>query len=1035
MTGLRLGVFLSPPSFPFVLTVPKMPSPNPLPVPTVPSSNMTPALQGERLPSPEASYFSLRPPAQPQSSAPGDFPGSPSPIQRTDTGISSNSSNLLRTPPGPESQSRQDPSYFKPRHSHSRQTRTTSPSEHLPNPTCFSPGLSSSGSFHSSDFGHSGCSYSSSEFLTPPQGQPDTDNPPYKARQPSSESLTMARKLRKANTMPHDKEHKRKRRHRKHHKCGQKKVKLYQHQNRSYWWLPSGCQVAPTAPRGQKQLCEGHAGHYTPKKTRYGNIDTYGRLPPDLRSNPAPAVVTRRWSSVEIGAHQIMLESTLPLKPTTPQIRTSGSLVDDFVPRMLSKPYRSSTFTRGAIDHDRDHDIVRTVRTRLTLRMVPGEKLNTPESITLRRASGEGPGARQSDETGEATPRARYHNTEKKRYSAAYLITAEDIDSITELIEANLRRNYDSYGNYDRHAYSTPPSQQTTPTSGVTGRTVVPSNGYVNQSAAAMTELLPTCPKSRSPLNYLQVVPEGKTKNGTIPRTDSQKSVHEVIWESGGSPRSLSSIADEDDPKHSVPCGSEPSTPSKITFQTSPAFRPDKGDAFDPKNANASISEWSGRCPHNDIAVVLTSSDSDSNDVLLEGSTYSGPPKPGIGPEMQAPKATPRTRARPPLRSAISETELQDVVSFPPLTPRKKTNDWYSPLPPMEMDMSPPLSTRRSLYDIGIDVSFGPSSSKTVTPKSSRTSWVRSTQVSPSRSIEFDPNYEIRCKSPRPHLEDYERRKSVIKAHPNATAHIGDISTAGSSLGTTSHVKRKSSTPSVQRPRSRRICESAAVRALISTTSGGRQSSPSRVRTSPPAEYAVTRPNRGVNTGERNSPPTLWARPEPGPSFSERIPESSSEGSHLDERSTSSTPRLPRVRTIDNVHKGEHEAPPSKWRAPSPCPSPRPPSPSEYASEYEDARESLPNNPNPSADSTQIKATWADRLSLIRLKSPPLPAVDRIGIYGRMTGGQRRPRGDPCGETVGTEPHVCDSCPKPSEPHVCDDCAKDPRTPSIDWIG
>lgn len=91
---------------------------------------------------------------------------------------------------------------------------------------------------------------------------------------------------------------------------------------------------------------------------------------------------------------------------------------------------------------------------------------------------------------------------------------------------------------------------------------------------------------------------------------------------------------------------------------------------------------------------------------------------------------------------------MQDVVSFPPLTPRKKTIDWYSPLPPIEVEMP-----RRSLYDIGVDVSFGLSSTKTVTPRSPQTSWVRSTQV-PSRSIEFNPNYEIRFKIPGPHSND-----------------------------------------------------------------------------------------------------------------------------------------------------------------------------------------------------------------------------------------------------------------------------------------
>lgn len=1008
-----------------------MPPQIPLPVPeiyTVTSSTPQPIAQNRR-PSPEASYFSLRAPAQHRFPPPGEFPGTPGPIQRVDTGSSSR-----LTPPGTDPHSRQDSSYFStPRRSQSGQTRTTSPSEHLPNPTCFSPGISSSGSFHSSEYGNSQCSYSSSEFLTPPRGQPDTDNPPYKPRRPSDESLTMVGRLRRANTMPNDKEQKRKKRHRKRHKCGQKKVKLYEHQNRSYWWLPSGCQVAPTAPRGQKQLCEGYAGHYTPKKTRYGTIDTYGRLSPGLRSTPVPAVVTRRWSSVEIGAHQIILRSTLPLGPTTPWVMTpNSSTVDNFVPKMLSKPYRSSTFTRGAIDHDRDHDIVRTVRKRLTLRKVPGERLVTPESITLRRASGESPEELQSNETGEATPRARHDRTEQKRPSVAYLITAEDIDSITDLIEANLRRDYDAYGRYDRHTCSTPGSQQTTPTASVTGTTLVPSKSC--QPSVSITEVESVTPRSRSQLNYLQVITEStaKSKKEGNSGTDSQKNSHEVIWESGGSPRSLSSVTDEEDAKRAEACSSEPSTQNKTTLQTPRASKDDKGDAFDPQNANDSINKWSWRLPQNDIAVVLTSSDSESNDILLEGRSDRG--NPGDEDVMPQPRANPKVRARPLLRSAVSESTLQDVESFPPLTPRKKTNDWYSPLPPIEAQMSPPLATSRSLYDIGIDVSFGPSSSKTVTPKSSRASWVRSIQVSPARSIEFDPNYEIRCKSPELYLEEHDRRKSVIKVHPSASARTGDLSTAGSSLGTSSHERRKSSNPGIQRPRSPRICESAAAQSLLGAMSVRRQSPPSRSHSPQPANKSTKRPAHSVNIGERTSSPTFQALLQASPPRPERIQESPSESLHPYNTKTGSTPRRPRVRTIDNIHKGKHETPPRKWRAPSPCPTPRSPSPSEFMSEYEDARESLPGSSGPNAIPPQTRRSWIDRLSLVSSKSLPLPAVDRVGIYGRMAGGQKKLRGDPCGEMSRREAHVCDGFSKRSDPHVCDDCAKDPRVPSIDWI-
>jgi hypothetical protein len=999
---------------------------SPLQVPQIytPSSSTPTSTPPEgRTPSPEISYFSPRPPrTQTRPKYSGDFVASLSTLQRAPP------ANLLSTFPTPESQpqSRQDSNYFTPtsHRSHSRHTRTTSPSDNLSNPSCFSPGLSSDGSFYSSDTGRSPCSYNSSDFLIPPQGQPDTDNPPYKARRASSESLTMVRKLRRANTIPYDKEHKRRRRYRKHHKCGQKKVKIHEYQNRSYWLLPAACQVAPTAPAGQKQLCENHREQYSPRHARRGNIDTHNPLCLGLRSKLAPVVVTRRWSSVEIGAHQVLLESTLPVKPNTPDI-TSSPQNDIHTPINLDQRYRSSTFTRGAIDQD----IVRTVRERLTLRKVPREELVTPASITLRKASGE---MRQSffgSEAGASTPITRQNcSLNKRRLSAAYLITTEDIDSITELIQTNLKRGYSSNSRFDLHAPSlTPPSRQGTPSPSITNRGVVPTNGFPADLVVTVAEVQPINVRPHSPLDYLQVIPSCKNKKDTIARTHSQKSFHEIIWQGGGSPRSVSTVADEDDIKRSAmwEFSSEPATPMTPSLYSADELpQPlviDKCDAFDPKNAKASISEWSWRCPRNEIPVVVTSSDSDSNDVSPAISGPQIPPMSSFLANRPTSKGKPSAGVRPPLRSVASETMLQ-VVSFPPLPPRKTTNDWYSPLPPMEIS-PPPLTTSQSLYDIGIDVSFGPSSSKTVTPKSSQTSWVRSTEVSPGPSIEFSPNYEIKSKSPDTNLNEKIRQKSVIKAHPSAFARTGDSSAVGSSIGASSGERRKSSTLGIQRKASPHLCDSSRVKSFVGYSSGERQGPPSwlRRKESPrPGDVFRTEAFSGTSVGERKGSPPRSPH-EPSPPLLQPIPTRPPTNAWPEGRRKSSSPRIQRVRTIDNAHKGEHEAP-TKWRAPSPFPTPRSPSPSEY----EDARESLPNSPSAGRNSTHIRNGWVDRLGLIRDRSPPLPAIDRVGIYGRMTGSQGTPRDDPCQ----------DPCfPLVAEPHDCDDCMKDPRTPSIDWIG
>ena len=65
---------------------------------------------------------------------------------------------------------------------------------------------------------------------------------------------------------------------------------------------------------------------------------------------------------------------------------------------------------------------------------------------------------------------------------------------------------------------------------------------------------------------------------------------------------------------------------------------------------------------------------------------------------------------------------------------------------------------------------------------------------------------------------------------------------------------------------------------------------------------------------------------------------------------------------------------------------------------------------------------------MIRGKTLPSPKVDHTGIYGKMTGSVRTARGDPCLSGVNGEEERC-------APHVCDDCAKDPRNPSVDWMG
>lgn len=521
------------------------------------------------------------------------------------------------TPPS-DREGRQDGSYFPSRTQHTTRqgTRSASPADNRSNSSRLSP---STQSYNSSELGLSTCSGSSSEYLTAPRFQGDSDLPPYKARGDSDDSLTMLKKARRANTMPHGKEARRKLKkgHSRRSKCSHRKAKMKDHQNQSNW-SHAGCQVVPTAPRGQKDMCEEIDGHHTRSKLR--NTDAKGR--PSSKRTPA-ATVGRRWSSVEIGAHQIISELTAALQPTWPGGLASPT--SEYVaPRPFGPPFKSSSFTRGAMDND----IVRTVRDRLTLRKLPSLQLQVPASITLRRASAVSSQSgtthtpstafKSSEPSVTSTPLAKLQGLLQQQKQTTYLITSKDIDSITALIEQNIRRQYEPRRR----------SKATTTSSGGSEPPVVTRNGVVVPrsqpdvaiiTAEAQTGFHP----SGEQVDYLQVTSSARRRNSSFNMSgiDTPRSIHEVIWQGGASARSRASTFG-DDKSNSMSYGDDSSgagTPRamfqhqecKTGLQESSR---NNGSAFDPQNANASINEWSLEIPKNDIALVVTSSDSESND-------------------------------------------------------------------------------------------------------------------------------------------------------------------------------------------------------------------------------------------------------------------------------------------------------------------------------------------------------------------------------------------------------------------------------------
>ncbi|KAG4440913.1 hypothetical protein IFR05_003603 [Cadophora sp. M221] len=660
---------------------------------------------------------------------------------------------------------------------------------------------------------------------------------------------------------------------------------------------------------------------------------------------PAPAVVARRWSSVEVGAHKIRLQSTLQsIVPRESNLRGSLNKGDRFSSENLSSRYRSSSFTRGAIDHE----IVRAVRERLTTRKVATDHLENPVepplSITLRRASGASgvsglsglsgrntPRAFDKDrysgeESGGTTPMAGYQDySQNQNYesTAAYLITNEDIESITLLIAEKLGHSHRSSSrNGAVEDESLPEQSSPTPrTPATSSKGTMHPTPLPAESTISVADFQHVSVEPPVSCNYLQVNDLQKP----IQRSSSNKSVHEVLWK--GSRKSTS----EDDGKLYDTSSLSGTSPESLSEKRSKKPSADIGNAFDPNNARESISEWSRRLGQNDIRMVVTSSNSDSADITPKSKAGTTKNRPPLRSAMSTPKVRVATRVRPFPRYAASHEQLQDVVSFPPLSPRKATSEWFSPLPDMETGSAlstPSPTSSRPLYGLGVDVTMAPSSS--TIPKAPFTSWVRSAEVSPSQSpgIEFRADYGFGGLSADAHLVD-GRRKSVIKPHPKATARTGQSFAMGSSIGV-----------------------------------------------------------------------------------------------HSSERRKSSTPRIQRIRTIDNVHKGERDEPSSRWRPPSICPPRLSPSQlSASPGEPEEVKERRTEERVPEVMTRlqRLRSGITDRISLVEAKSPQLPKSDCAGIYGTITGTLRRSIAAPCEDD--------------SRKHTCDDCANDPRNPSIDWIG
>ncbi|KAF4627176.1 hypothetical protein G7Y89_g10980 [Cudoniella acicularis] len=735
--------------------------------------------------------------------------GVTSPIaQRTSPG------QLLQT----QLSSRHQSSYFSPRRRsagiHNRNT-PSSDNFSTPSPSGLSPSQSwgsagSVGSCHSSNSGNSLYSYDSSGYLSPSQTQANLEKPPYKPRRRSSDSLTLVRKIRRAKTMPYDSNHKPKRQGKRRKKCQPKQIVMEEFQKRPYWWLPDTRRSRPVSgesctpvQRRLNDLCS-----LAPRR-KTGNLEAQRQEFARLRSNTAVPLLCRRWSSVEAAGYPIVPGSNLQHSHKAYEI--SSRTTDKLPPapsKMMSAPSGSTSQTSNPIGADMLH----AIRQKLTSRKFPSTNLKTPVSITLRRASAvrgtaEASDMRSADESvstgGDqvnetiSQPLAK-SNAIQNDLDDAYLITREDIDSITELIETNYRRGQQSGIRIDLEPLTLPSTSRTTRSPSVASKGVVPVTGLSATLAIKTAHTQHSSTRQR---------PLGLPKDG-LGRSDSLKSMHEVIWQGGGSPQSASDVTDDEDRKNYnfSSLYSEPTTPLDHPtqgFLQKHATKPqssDKGVAFDPRNATASISQWSW---HSSPSNLLMSSFSDSDlDKQTDGPQLSQSLT-STTKDLKL-KKSPTTKLRRQPRTSRSESQLADVVSFPPLPTRKTTDDWYSPLPEIVV-ASDCRNTRRSLYDIGLDITCGPTgtSSKTITPKVSLVTLAPNSPIQKCPSVDFRPYYDHWSKKmvrPRtaPLLATSTDRIHQQEIHPKASPRTGLSSEIGHSLDMCASGRRTSSTQALK---------------------------------------------------------------------------------------------------------------------------------------------------------------------------------------------------------------------------------------------
>ncbi|KAL3424699.1 hypothetical protein PVAG01_03980 [Phlyctema vagabunda] len=614
-------------------------------------------------------------------------------------------------------------------------------------PTSESPLYSSGASMFSSN------GMSSGDYLTPPATQLDPDNPPYIASRRDSDSLTMkgiikkrgkTRRSKKKSHQPS--QHGRTERSASCTPQGQRQnFKLRFPDHRSSSMVPSKSQNVYNGNLGNRLVQEHLERHNTPRGTAVGS--------PSFLKPP----ITRRWSSVELGTH-----SAWPIIP-----------VASFSIHHMSRTWEQPPNPPANIMSN--EDLLASIRRTLTTRHVP--RLELPSSITLRRPSAMDNIAEmfhtRGSGTSSATPKSRSPALmEESEIATAYLITNQDIDCITALVNASLRRgkSSDDTVQLTRKSNLAPPSIQSKRPS-VTMHGLVPHSGLPAHTAVTTEGVQSPYTLARDTSMRLQrglCNTDGKQR--AISHSPSTRSLHEILWDdivtrsATTSPLSID-MSDE----------KESNTPS---LAGTPFFTPRRGSNISNTefihsndHPHGSLHKWKWACPDPPVSTPHIRSSIGSSEYFgsCEGVAKSH--------AQQNQKASPHS----------------DVISFPPLKERRMTSEWITPLP----DISQPEASDTTLHNVGIDANYGGASTpRRVSPGAQSKSSIRKRSAANS---EQETRQTVRMRTSIFSSDQDLRRRSVLN-HPYAPARTGAAMTTGSSIGASSRTRRKSSAPHIQIP-------------------------------------------------------------------------------------------------------------------------------------------------------------------------------------------------------------------------------------------